>query len=87
MHRARGEHTQTSGHRRRSPWREKARSTREEAARTSGRLGCPPQGEKERRTRGEAAKTSGCLARTQRVLPTHSDLCLQRPALPATGLN
>ena len=29
----------------------------------------------------------GCLARARRVLPTHSDICLQRPALPAAGLN
>ena len=28
-----------------------------------------------------------CPARTRRVLPTHSDICLQRPALPAAGLN
>ena len=36
---------------------------------------------------GEAAKTAGCLARALRVLPIHSDICLQRPALPAAGLN
>ena len=27
------------------------------------------------------------VAGTRRVLPTHSDVCLQRPALPAAGLN
>ena len=27
------------------------------------------------------------VAGTRRVLPTHSDICLQRPALPAAGLN
>ena len=32
-------------------------------------------------------QASGCLARTWRVLPTHSDICLQSPALPAAGLN
>ena len=45
------------------------------------------RGEKARHTRGEGAKTAGCLARARRVLPTHSDICLQRPALPAAGLN
>ena len=52
--------------------------------------GCPgrlPRREKARCTRGEAAKTSGCLARTRGVLPTHRDIRLQRPALPAPGLN
>ena len=44
--------------------------------------GCSPRRENAHRTQGEAAKTSGCLARTRRVLPTHSDICLQRPALP-----
>ena len=32
-------------------------------------------------------QASGCPARTRRVLPTHSDICLQGPALPAAGLN
>ena len=27
------------------------------------------------------------VAGPRRVLPTHSDVCLQRPALPAAGLN
>ena len=27
------------------------------------------------------------VAGTRGVLPTHSDVCLQRPALPAEGLN
>ena len=27
------------------------------------------------------------VAGTQGVLPTHSDICLQRPALPVAGLN
>ena len=27
------------------------------------------------------------VAGTRGVLPTHSDICLQRPALPAAGLN
>ena len=32
-------------------------------------------------------QASGCPAKTRLVLPTHSDICLQRPALPAAGLN
>ena len=87
MSRTRGEAAKTSGCLSHSPWREKASSNLGEAAQTSGRLGCPPRGEKAHRTRGEAAKTSGYLARTQRVLPTHSDICLQRTALPTAGLN
>ena len=67
--------------------REKARSTRGKAAETLAAWTAPRGGEKERHTRGEVAKTSGCLARTRRVLPIHSDICLQRPALPAAGLN
>ena len=69
------------------PRREKACRARGEAAQTSGCLGRSPRREKAHRTQGEAAKTSGCLARTRRVLPTHSDICLQLPALPAAGLN
>ena len=58
-----------------------------ERAQTSGRRSRSPRREKARSTRGEGAKTAGCLARTRRVLRTHSDICLQRPALPAAGLN
>ena len=85
--RAREEAVQTSGCPGRSPRREKARSTKGEAAQASGHLGCSQRGTKARHTRGEAAKTSGCLAGTRRVLPIHSNICLQRPALPAAGLN
>ena len=53
------------------------------------------QREKAHRSRGERARKPlaaraarrGCLARAGRVLPTHSDICLQRPALPTAGLN
>ena len=69
------------------PRREKARRARGEAPKTAGCLGYPPRREKARSTRREAPKTAGCLARTLRVLPIHSDICLQRPALPAPGLN
>ena len=61
--------------------------TRGELTQTSGHTSRLPRREKARSTRGEAPKTAGCVARTQRVLPTHSDICLQRPALPAAGLN
>ena len=47
--------------------------------------GCPgrsPRREKARSTWGEGARTAGCRARARRVLRTHSDICLQRPALP-----
>ena len=53
----------------------------------SGHPGRSPRRAKARSTWGDATKTSGCLARTRRVLPTHSDICLQRPALPTAGLN
>ena len=40
---------------------------------------------------GESTDTSErgkpSVAGTRRVLPTHSDICLQRPALPPAGLN
>ena len=79
--------TQAPGCPGRLPLREKARRTWGERAQTSGCPSCSPRREKARRTRGEAAKTSACLARTQRVLRTHSDICLQGPALRAAGLN
>ena len=85
--RTRGERAQTSGCLSHWPRREKAPAPGERppellatwAARRGGEKGC--------RTRGEATETSGCLARTQRVLPIHSDICLQRPTLPTAGLN
>ena len=63
------------------PRREKARRARGERRQTSGCPGRSPRREGTRSTRGEGARTAGCLARARRVLPTHSDICLQRPEI------